>query len=250
MMLRPTFRSSARKQRRNLLAAEAHKEPHETEPHDRSAPESDLDRFGDADRALATADGATGVAFVGSSTGLRRGSLVHEVLYRCALGDSADVAAWAHRLAAEQGSPELADEVGRFAATIIHSATMERVRAARRVWRELPLAWYDAGQNRYVEGFVDLAFEEADGWVLADYRPTRYRPRRKAASACCWNATGPRWTNIAMPRPPPVCRCRLRPLAGRRRHPPPVVSVTQRAARASGRFQTQPLRINTICPGS
>ena len=223
----------------SLLAAETHKEPRETEPHDRSAPESDLDRFGDADRALATADGAAGVAFVGSSAGLRRGSLVHEVLYRCALGDSTDAAAWAHRLAAEQGSPELADEVARFAATIIHSPTMERVRAARRVWRELPLAWYDAGQDRYVEGFVDLAFEEAGGWILADYKTDavpaaaqggidrllgRYRPQvdeyRRAAAA----------TGTGMQ----VAACGLWPVAGRERHPPPVVTVTQHAARASG----------------
>ena len=186
----------------SLLAAEAHKEPRETEPRDRSAPESDLNRFGDTDRALASADGAEGTAFVGSSAGLRRGSLVHEVLYRCALGDAADADAWAHRLAAEQGSPELAAEVARFAAAIIHSPTMERVRAARRVLRELPLAWYEAGPNRYVEGFVDLAFEEADGWILADYKTDavpaaaqggidrlleRYRPQveeyRRAAAA-------------------------------------------------------------------
>ena len=186
----------------SLLAAEAHKEPRETEPRDRSAPEQDLNRFGDADRALATADGAAGVAFVGSSAGLRRGSLVHEVLYRCALGDAVDAAAWAHRLAAEQGSPELADEVVRYAANIMDSPTMERVRGARRVLRELPLAWYDAGHDRYVEGFVDLAFEEADGWVLADYKTDavpaaaqggvrllleRYRPQvdeyRRAATA-------------------------------------------------------------------
>ncbi|MDE0448450.1 MAG: UvrD-helicase domain-containing protein [Spirochaetaceae bacterium] len=157
----------------SMLAAEAHKEPRETEPPDRSAPEKDLDRFGDADRALGTADGAAGVAFVGSSAGLRRGSLVHEVLYRCALGDEADAAAWARRLAGEQGVPELADEVKRHAATVINSAAMLRVRSARRVLRELPVAWYDGrdgGDGRYVEGFVDLAFEEADGWVLADYK--------------------------------------------------------------------------------
>ena len=154
----------------SLLAAEAHKEARETEPRDRSAPEKDLDRFGDTDRALGTADGAAGVAFVGSSTGLRRGSLVHEVLYRCELGDPASAAAWAHRLAAEQGSPDMADEVARYAAAISTSPAMQRVRAARRVLRELPVAWYDKRSDRYVEGFVDLAFEEADGWVLADYK--------------------------------------------------------------------------------
>ena len=87
-------------------------------------------------------------------------------------------------------------------AAILRSPAMERVRAARRVWRELPLAWYDAGQDRYVEGFVDLAFEEADGWILADYKTDavpaaaqggigllleRYRPQvdeyRRAAAA-------------------------------------------------------------------
>ena len=186
----------------SLLAAEARKEPRETEPRDRSAPETDLTRFGDADRALATADGAAGVTFVGSSTGLRRGSLVHEVLSRCALGDAASAAAWAQRLAAAQGSPELIDEVTRAAAAIIDSPAMQRVRAARRVLRELPVAWYDEGRDRYVEGFVDLAFEEADGWVLADYKTDalpapeprgvqllkeRYRPQveeyRRAVSA-------------------------------------------------------------------
>ena len=156
-----------------MLSAEAHKEPRETEPSDRSAPEKELDRFSDADRALGTADGAAGVAFVGSSAGLRRGSLVHEVLYRCALGDRAAAAAWARRLADEQGVPELASEVTRHAYTIIDSAAMRRVLAASRVLRELPVAWYDRHgdeDGRYVEGFVDLAFEEADGWVLADYK--------------------------------------------------------------------------------
>ena len=157
----------------SLLAAEAHKQPRETEPPDRSAPENDLDRFGDADRALGTADGAAGVAFVGSSAGLRRGSLVHEVLYRCALDDPADAARWARRLAGEQGVPELADQVAHHTAVIINSVAMRRVLSARRVLRELPVAWFDArahGHGRYVEGFVDLAFEEADGWVLADYK--------------------------------------------------------------------------------
>ena len=157
----------------SLLSAEAHKEPRETEPSDRSAPEKDLDRFGDADRALGTADGADGVAFVGPSAGLRRGSLVHEVLYRCTLGDRADAAAWARRLADEQGVPEFAAEVTRHAHTIIDSAAMRRVLAASRILRELPVAWYDRHgdeDGRYVEGFVDLAFKEADGWVLADYK--------------------------------------------------------------------------------
>ena len=186
----------------SLLAAEARKEPRETEPRDRSAPEHDAGRFGDADRALTTADGAAGVTFAGSSTGLRRGSLVHEVLCRCELGDAASAAAWAQRLAAQQGDPEFADEVTRLAAAIIASPAMQRVRAARRVLRELPVAWYDAGADRYVEGFVDLAFEEADGWVLADYKTDslpapgprgaqllieRYRPQvdeyRRAAAA-------------------------------------------------------------------
>ena len=154
----------------SLLAAEARKEPRETEPRDRSAPEHDAGRFGDADRALTTADGAAGVTFAGAATGLRRGSLVHEVLCRCDLGDPAGAAAWAQRLAAQQGAPELAGEVIRQAEAIIASPAMRRVRAARRVLRELPVAWYDAGADRYVEGFVDLAFEEAGGWVLADYK--------------------------------------------------------------------------------
>ena len=160
----------------SLIAAESHKQPRETEPLDRSAPEQDLDRFGDSDRALGTSDGAAGVSFVGSSGGLRRGSLVHEVLYRCELDNPDSAAAWAHKLAGDQAEPELAGAVAGYAATIIGSPDMRRVLAARRVLRELPVAWYDETTDRYVEGFVDLAFEEADGWVLADYKTDAVPP--------------------------------------------------------------------------
>ncbi len=45
---------------------------------------------------------------------------------------------------------------------------MARVASARRVEKEMPLSWFDG--ESYVEGFVDLAFEEADGWVILDYK--------------------------------------------------------------------------------
>ena len=152
------------------LAADTIKQPRETEPPDRSEPEKDLDRYADTDRALGTADGAAGAAFVGSSAARQRGVLVHEVLYRCDLADPDSAAHWAQRLTADCGAPELAAEVARYADRVLRSPAMPRVLVARRVLRELPLAWYDGNRNTYVEGFVDLAFEEAAGWVIADYK--------------------------------------------------------------------------------
>jgi ATP-dependent helicase/nuclease subunit A len=71
------------------------------------------------------------------------------------------------------------------------SDAMQRALSAKRVLRELPVAWLDAANNTYIEGFVDLAFEEDDGWVIVDYKTdrangkaaallSRYRPQLDA----------------------------------------------------------------------
>ena len=146
------------------------KYPRETEPRDRSEEDRDQDVRDETERALGTAEGADGALFVGSSTARRRGALVHEVLYRCDLADPASAALWAQRLTANRGLPELAGEVAAYARRILESDGMRRVLAANRVLRELPLVWYDAERDTYIEGYADLAFEEPAGWVIADYK--------------------------------------------------------------------------------
>jgi ATP-dependent helicase/nuclease subunit A len=45
----------------------------------------------------------------------------------------------------------------------------ESIRAGRRVLRELPFV-RSLGSATIEEGKIDLLFEEADGWVLVDYK--------------------------------------------------------------------------------
>ena len=173
------------------------KYPRETEPQDRSEEDPEQDARDETERALGAAEGAAGALYVGASTARRRGSLVHEVLYRCDLADPGSAEAWTRWLTARHGLPSLAAEVEAYARRILESAGMRRVLAARQVLRELPLAWYDAAGDQYVEGYADLAFEEPAGWVVVDYKTdtgpapaelvARYRPQvetyRRAVAA-------------------------------------------------------------------
>lgn len=60
---------------------------------------------------------------------------------------------------------EIADLAERFRAT----ETLQRLKKARRILRELPIQFTDADGTRY-DGVIDLLFEEEDGWVLVDYK--------------------------------------------------------------------------------
>ena len=85
------------------------KEPRETEPKDRSEPEKDTGTQGESQRELGFPEGAAGLRFVGSTAGQQRGSLVHDVLYRCELSDPGSAEAWAGRLCWESGAEDLTE---------------------------------------------------------------------------------------------------------------------------------------------
>ena len=68
-----------------------------------------------------------------------------------------------------------AQHVGQHASTLLEwvkqtlaSPLAERVRKARRVWRELPFCV--ASHGVITEGYLDLLFEEQAGLVLVDYK--------------------------------------------------------------------------------
>ena len=175
--------------------------PRETGPPDWDEDERDADLQDDDGQPLAPSAGVIGAG--SSSSARQRGTLVHEVLARCDLSDLADARRWVAQVTAANGASYLSGEVGDHVLAILRSAGAERVRAAAQLHRELPLVYMfdDAGTGAtapatYVEGYVDLAFEEADGWVVADYKtdriPTggdvadlveRYRPQLAAYSA-------------------------------------------------------------------
>jgi ATP-dependent helicase/nuclease subunit A len=58
----------------------------------------------------------------------------------------------------------------------MNSEVWRRARAARRCLTEVPFVV--TMPESLVRGVIDLAFEEADGWVLVDYKTDRTADRR------------------------------------------------------------------------
>ena len=97
--------------------------------------------------------------------------MIHDALQIAELHD-VEASVWrARNLCIERGSESLADDVERHLRTTLSSELFGRVRAAARVERELPLVRVDA--DEVIEGYVDLVFREAEGWVLVDYKSDR-----------------------------------------------------------------------------
>jgi ATP-dependent exoDNAse (exonuclease V) beta subunit len=112
------------------------------------------------------------VAAVDARDGRAFGALVHRVLEWIPLDTPSAARAMAEGLAPSFGldlgdAQRAADAVVRTLALPV----MERARRAPRVFRELPV-WLPREQE-LVEGIVDLAFEEAGGFVVVDYKTDR-----------------------------------------------------------------------------
>jgi ATP-dependent helicase/nuclease subunit A len=127
--------------------------------------------------------------------GTARGRAVHAVLQSVHLPDAADLDALAVLEAANEGLVDRADEVAAIARAALASPVVQRALAAPRCWRELAVVADVAG--RLVEGFIDLAFEEADGrLVVVDYKtdavvePAAYRLQVGAYAAALARSTG------------------------------------------------------------
>ncbi|MCY3887336.1 MAG: UvrD-helicase domain-containing protein [Chloroflexi bacterium] len=107
----------------------------------------------------------------GSGEGRHLGTLIHEALRTAALADLPLSIERGKSLCQERGQSDLADEVERHLRATLGSSLFARVRAADQVERELPLVLVDA--ERVIEGYVDLAFRDEEGWVIVDYKSTR-----------------------------------------------------------------------------
>ena len=152
---------------------------------------SDRDAQDDSDRALGARRAPPASR---SSARHRHGSGVH-LCTKCSI-----VANWTTRRARASGRGGSARSVAS-RSSLTRSESMRsgcwRVQrwsesgVAKSVLRELPVAWFEEASDTYVEGFVDLAFEEEDGWVIVDYKTdrvagktttllSRYRPQLNA----------------------------------------------------------------------
>jgi ATP-dependent exoDNAse (exonuclease V) beta subunit len=152
------------------------------------------------------------------SRGFSWGTVVHGALAAAADGGlpRESLARICHGLLVENerpvdanGKPAELDELMALIETLSSSDLWRRARASERLVVEMPFSTLtpqrtqaggdpSAGPSLYVEGVIDLAFMEADGWAIADYKtdvgtdpgfPARHDSYRKQVDlyAECWS---------------------------------------------------------------
>ena len=101
--------------------------------------------------------------------GTALGRAVHAVLQTAKFSATDEaLAASAHRQAAAEGVPQLADDAARRARNALNSPTVREAGRSRH-WRELYAGAEVSG--RFLEGFIDLLYEVPDGsFVVVDYK--------------------------------------------------------------------------------
>ena len=120
----------------------------------------------------------------GRPGGRRFGTLVHAVLAEVDL--TADPEA-VRRTAALQGrwldasEAEVSAAAGAVSAALSHPL-LRRAAASGQMRRETPL-WLTLADGRLAEGVVDLAFREADGWTVVDFKTDAELGERRASYA-------------------------------------------------------------------
>jgi ATP-dependent helicase/nuclease subunit A len=119
----------------------------------------------------------------GRGRGRDWGSAVHQALDAAGRGAAGDTLARVCRAALLEngrpsggGEPEELAELVALVESVVRSPLLERARRAERLLSEVPFALPrpmdgpDGPLPGVVEGVVDLAFREAGGWVIADYK--------------------------------------------------------------------------------
>ena len=119
--------------------------------------------------AKPVAFGATPHAARGDGDGARWGSVIHLLLQSAMREPEAELEALAVS-ALRDADVEVArsGEAVAVVRKVAASKIWQRAREARQCLTEVPFIM--AGKDGVVRGVIDLAFEEADGWVLVDYK--------------------------------------------------------------------------------
>ena len=100
--------------------------------------------------------------------GTNIGRAVHAVLQVVDLRTGSDLDDNVQAQAAAEGVPAQADAIARLVRRALDSSIVQRALDSKRWWRETPVAG-PVGDG-IVEGFIDLLFEEDDGYVIVDYK--------------------------------------------------------------------------------
>ena len=96
------------------------------------------------------------------------GRAVHAVLQVVDLRTGNGLEDIAKAQAAAEGVPGRADDIARLVRRALDSPLVKRALESGHWWRETPVAG-PVGDG-IVEGFIDLLFEEEDGFVIVDYK--------------------------------------------------------------------------------
>ncbi len=100
--------------------------------------------------------------------GTNIGRAVHAVLQVVDLRTGENLDDIARAQAAAEGVPDRAGEITRLVRGALASPLVQRALDSNRYWRETPVA--GPVGNGIVEGFIDLLFEEEDGFVIVDFK--------------------------------------------------------------------------------
>lgn len=107
------------------------------------------------------------------------GALIHALLEaRWRHGQPLDATAAQAYLAELDLDPELLPEALAVVEGVAASALWQRVQQARHCLVEVPLELRDVQSQVIFHGILDLAFEEANGWVIVDYKTDRVTQNR------------------------------------------------------------------------
>lgn len=101
------------------------------------------------------------------------GKAVHAVLQTVDLETQDGLDDIAKAQADAEGVPRRASEIAGLARRALSSSLVERARCSGHWWREVPVA-APLGRG-IVEGFIDLLFQEEDGFVIVDYKTDALR---------------------------------------------------------------------------
>ena len=129
------------------------------------------------------------------------GRAVHSVLQTIDLATGAGLQETARAQAAAEGVADRASEIERRARAALGSAAVRTAVASGRFWREVYVG--AAVDGVLVEGFIDLLYEEPNGYVIVDYKTDalpgdgaidgamqRYRPQGAAYALALTEALG------------------------------------------------------------
>ncbi|MGA3211113.1 MAG: UvrD-helicase domain-containing protein, partial [Terriglobales bacterium] len=148
---------------------------------ERAAWKQELAELGVGRKAAAEPESLTEKEWQARANAAVLGTTFHHIMRQVDLGGEAGtildtaIERGAHLQGVEKQSEKLKEWVKR----TLSSPWLQRARAAKHVWREMPFCIDHQGQ--IMEGSMDLLFEEADGLVLVDYKTEDVRPGEIAA---------------------------------------------------------------------